>query len=447
LLTSPATTPHGGMGERSEDGDSELLDRHRPYLKYDSQEAYRAASAAMFTDNRSNVLTRADGSVIAREPSPIGRLHGLGPCRYLDGERPALGDCFRLAPRTLPDAGRMQDDRPYANRVYGRLVVDEGRTWLQYWIFYYYDQKQLRGFGSHEGDWELVQVAVGPGGQPELVTFAHHESAIGRRWDEVERFRSRAGEHPVVYVSPFSHASYFEPGLHFYRGGVDNPDGMGFAVLSRLEPLGDWAAWPGRWGSSKGVLARLTGGRLGGRSPASPACQSKRWASPAAFHRRARLRKGTQVFSRVVRIAGKATFPLEPGIAAHLEGRQLVVRYAIRNGELRRVRYLYLTAHSLDKRGKVLASRSIRIRSRGGTVRITLPHAPQCCIVRVSAFNIARQRSGVEGKLAVQADFKQGVLVPVERRDPRAMSGTEAPNEGNFRCDPDKTLGQDLVQS
>jgi hypothetical protein len=43
----------------------ELLERHKPFLKYDSQESYFADSAAEWTDNPGNQLARADGTVLA----------------------------------------------------------------------------------------------------------------------------------------------------------------------------------------------------------------------------------------------------------------------------------------------------------------------------------------------------------------------------------------------
>ena len=45
-----------------------LLERHKPRLVYDSHEAYFADSAATWTDSPTNVLRRADGTVLAKPP-------------------------------------------------------------------------------------------------------------------------------------------------------------------------------------------------------------------------------------------------------------------------------------------------------------------------------------------------------------------------------------------
>ena len=44
---------------------AELLKRHRPFLKYDSQESYFSDSAATWTDNPGNRLLARDGKVLA----------------------------------------------------------------------------------------------------------------------------------------------------------------------------------------------------------------------------------------------------------------------------------------------------------------------------------------------------------------------------------------------
>ena len=108
-----------------------------------------------------------------------------------DGERP-----------TLTPAG-----------IYGRLARQPGgRNWLQYWLWLYYNPKNLFGFGKHEGDSEMVQIGLGADRIPELVTYAQHNTGEARKWssrqplhrDEPDRLR------PVVYIAQGSHASYLQ---------------------------------------------------------------------------------------------------------------------------------------------------------------------------------------------------------------------------------------------
>ncbi len=268
------------------------LERHKPALVYDPQEAYRAMSAESIVDYPNNTLERKNGSVVARAGTGLS-LEMLTTYPFRDGDRlDEAGD-------PLPAARRFQADAAYRERVYGRVKEDGGRVWLQYWLWCYYNPKQLLGFGKHEGDWEVVQVGLGSDGAPEVVTFSQHEGAEARDWEAVKR----QGDHPVVYVAPLSHACYFEPGAHPYVLGVDNPDGRLPPVLPRVEAFGAWTGWKGRWGNSTGVA----GGQFGGRSPASPGRQGQKWDHPAAWHQRARAATPLRRARGVVRAAGKAT--------------------------------------------------------------------------------------------------------------------------------------------
>jgi hypothetical protein len=321
----------------------------------------------------------------------------------------------------------MQARKHYADRVYGRVVRDCGRVWLQYWLWYCYDQKQILGLGGHEGDWEMVQVGLDRTGSPEIVTCAHHETADARRWTHVERRRSATGEHPTIYVAPFSHASYFEPGTHFYLGGVDNPDGQGGGVLPRVEPFGDWANWPGTWGTSPGILARWARGRLGGRSPASPARQHRRWAHPDRWHRRASRRRWRQSVRKLLWNLGRASYPSPPTMSAGLAGDVLIVDYKLPRSLLRRVRYVYVTAHVDDGGPKVLAKKAVRVRGTSGIASLTLPYRPPTCRVCATAFNFARQRSECQETKVTQLVIPR-VIVYRRARSRQATAGAPGRN-------------------
>jgi hypothetical protein len=353
------------------------LERHRPALVYDPQETYRALSAASITDHRGNTLERRNGAVLARAGEDLS-LDLLSRYDVRGGDRlDEAGD-------PLSAARRFQADPAYADRAYARAVPDGDAVWLQYWLWSYYNPKHLLGFGRHEGDWELVQVRLGEDGEPEAATYSQHSHAEARDWEDVRR---HDGTHPIVYVAPLSHACYFRPGAHPYILGVDNPDGSQPPVLPRLEALGPWSAWDGRWGASVGVL----GGRLGGRSPASPARQGDKWGRPRAWHagakRRAPLREG----SRAVRLAGKLTYPKLLELSARREGEAIVVVFRLDPAPQRRATRLLVTLHRADRRPLVVASHAEPIDGVEGEVRV--PGVDGDVIVRGSAYNALRQRS------------------------------------------------------
>jgi hypothetical protein len=178
--------------------------------------------------------------------------------------------------------GRGHDRRPAA---YARSAPREGGgSWLQYWL-YYPAQDQDRGIvrtGRHEGDWELVQIGVDPGGRPRELVYAQHGGAERCAWPDAER---RAG-HPVVYVARGSHASYLRPGVRdrMWPDPNDEADGRGVVVRPRVVGVSSespaWMRFRGRWGDARArwwVPAEQD-------SPRGPAFQPDgRWSDPDAW--------------------------------------------------------------------------------------------------------------------------------------------------------------------
>jgi hypothetical protein len=356
------------------------LDKHRPALVYDPQEAYRAMSAASIMDWRNNVLKRGNGTVVSRAG------HGLG-LDLLTGYPVQDGDRLDEDGDPLPASRHFQADPAYHERVYGRVKEDGGRVWLQYWLWCYYNPKHLLGLGKHEGDWEMVQVGLGADGTPEAVTCSQHENGEARNWADV---RHHDADHPIIYVAPLSHAGYFEAGAHPYVLGVDNPDDSLPPTLPRVEPFGAWQTWTGRWGNSAGV----NGGQFGGRSPASPGRQGQKWDHPNAFHLRARAATPLRSGGRVVRQLGRATYPKLLEIDAAREDGRVRVEYKLDGAPQRKASRLLVTLHKPDDERQMLASSPERIHAREGVVEVPLPAGYEGdVVVRASAYNALRQRS------------------------------------------------------
>jgi hypothetical protein len=355
------------------------LEKHKPALVYDPQEAYRAMSAASITDHGDNALKRGNGSIVSRAGGGLS-LAMLSAYDVRDGDRlDAVGDNLRAS-------RRFQGDPAYCECVYARLKADGGRTWLQYWLWCYYNPKHLLGFGRHEGDWEVVQIGLGADDTPEVATYSQHAAGEARDWEDVRR----QGDHPIVYVAPLSHACYFEPGAHPYPVGVDTPDDSLPPILPRLEEFGTWATWNGRWGNSIGVR----GGRFGGRSPASPGCQGKKWDRPAQWHTTARATSPLRSASRAARQVGKATYPKLLGIDARREGDRVLVDYRLDRAPLRRASRLLVTLHRPGEEAELLASCPEKVSGTSGTVDVPVPPGVEGdVVVRASAYNALRQRS------------------------------------------------------
>src|SRR4051812_4654615 len=230
-----------------------LLERYKPRLVYDSQEAYFADSAATFTDSPTCTLRRANGAPIASPPKLS--LDYLGTTAYGDGQKVLGGDLIGDTTRNYErNAKAMHDKAPrYRDRVYGHARRDsQGRLWLQYWLFYYYNDFQLAGplvsGGKHEGDWELVQVRLDASEKPVQAVFSQHKTAQSRAWADVRKATNSPAT-PLVHVARGSHANYFVPGSHWTGVWFDQADGNGPQITPALEVLGDdqpaWVLWPG----------------------------------------------------------------------------------------------------------------------------------------------------------------------------------------------------------
>jgi len=241
-----------------------LLQRHIPVLRYDSQEPYFADAVSEWTDNPCNQLRRVDGTVIAAA-TPVGdqpllSLSFLDPAGYPNGE--AVADDDRIADTShdyVAQAHALHAQPQYANRVHGHWATgNDGRLWLAYWFFYFYNDYNLIGplikAGLHEGDWEMIQLRLGANGQePDLAVYAQHRHAEQRSWNQVKRI----GEQPVVYPARGSHASYFSSGVHWTGAWFDNADGqrpappLDLTIISDTAAADAWATWPGMWGGTQ----------------------------------------------------------------------------------------------------------------------------------------------------------------------------------------------------
>lgn len=261
-----------------------LLERHKPRLVYDSLEVYFADSAAIWTDSPANVLKRADGTVLAHPPQLSLAL--LGPHVYADGRRVLADDAIGETTRDYArHAAALHRDARYRDRVHGHARRDRGgRQWLQYWLFYYYNDFQLTGqllsSGKHEGDWEVVQIRLGPGEQPDKAVFSQHRGGESRPWSAVAKVPG-ASATPLVYVARGSHANYFAPGAHWTGLWFDHADGRGASIAPTLDVLGDskpaWVLWPGSWGDTKQDSSPLDAS-----SPRSPGRRAH-WLEPSAL--------------------------------------------------------------------------------------------------------------------------------------------------------------------
>jgi hypothetical protein len=320
---------------------ADLLKRHKPWLKYDSQESYFADSAAEWTDNKGNELRNAAGKVLATAGN------GLTPAflgvTYPGGAKATDKDLIADPAKDYREQARkLHANKRYANRMYGHAVVDDdGDLWLQYWFFYFYNDYNLIGnflkAGLHEGDWEMIQIRL-KGETPDLAIYAQHTEAESRAWSQVDIVPGT--QRPLVYVARGSHASYFEPGRHWTGHWFDYADGkrkspdLSLNVVVESDEDWRWIRWPGFWGDTK-----KGGSPLDSDSPRGPAAH-KQWDAPLLLVKKAAARPAAPPEER-------PRPPAAPFVRVEWAGETIRVNYTVQPGPDRRIpRGLAVTINS-----------------------------------------------------------------------------------------------------
>jgi hypothetical protein len=380
--------PRGYAGLIDTAFDRDLLELHKPVLRYDRQYDYRVSSVAGMVENAGNLLVSSGGELIASVGAdPVVTLELLGA--YPDERDIHELDSLCQAPNVQGDARRMEGDPRYDGVLYGRVIEGKGgRKWLQYWWWFYFNPKNLLGFGKHEGDWEMIQIELDEQGKPDVLTYAQHAHGEGRKANHVEWKERDGGLHPVVYVAPLSHASYFEAQTQPYPGGIDHPYGDGPEAWLPVEPFGAWNDWPGHWGSREHALL---GGRIG-NPPRGPAHQGGKWKNPATFQAKRFPWKFRRFAGRALRFLGTPFYPLEPKLDVRVDGKRCTVEYRLRQRPWRRSRHLLLTVHDGER---VVASRTVVCARRADKEVFRLLEEPSAPEVWGSTWNRVRQRSGL----------------------------------------------------
>ena len=150
----------------------------------------------------------------------------------------------------------------YANRVYGHARRDtQGRLWLQYWLFYYYNDFQLLGpllsGGKHEGDWELVQLRLNAAEQPEQVVYSQHTHSESKAWNDVKKAGNDAARLRRARLA----RELLRPRARTGRAcGGTTPTARARRSRPTLDVVEDatpWMLWPGRWGDTKATSSPL----------------------------------------------------------------------------------------------------------------------------------------------------------------------------------------------
>ena len=285
---APAQTPNA-------DAAQQLAERFAPIVMLKQQrddcdpdgEPYRPGPVDIVLDNPSVALRQVgnDDPVVKWAPS-ASDLFGLNQGFYIDFPGSALSPgCVYER-----DFSQYTGDQPAV--VYAHIVHDPNRRdrlFLQYWLYWYFNDWN----NKHESDWEGITlqfeaatIEEALAGEPLAVGYSQHEGGERAEWDDTKL--TREGDHPVVYSSARSHASYYGSAVYLGRGasegfGCDTTTGPSDRVVPEVVVLPDsvddpndrlaWLSFNGRWGERQG-------GPFNG--PTGPASKA-RWLDPAPW--------------------------------------------------------------------------------------------------------------------------------------------------------------------
>ena len=257
---------------QTENAEEELAAKYAPivYLKEQESdcdsdgEAFDPIAVELLFDPALGVTLRQnDGEMdpIVTDAPTAADLFGKGEDFYLDFP----GDPRKPGCTYEQDYQALRDEYPFV--AYAHIQREPGFSGLalQYYFFYYFNDWN----NTHEGDWEMIQLAFDADTAAEALTqdparvaYAQHASGELADWDD-DKLQKEDG-HPVVYVPAGSHPSHYESAVYFGLG----EDGAGFgcddatspsrrvALESRLLPdeVTDpsdpfaWLEYEGQWG-------------------------------------------------------------------------------------------------------------------------------------------------------------------------------------------------------
>lgn len=99
----------------------------------------------------------------------------------------------------------------YGKSIYGRVVKQSDKIYLQYYFFYLmndWNQNNYGVGGFHEGDWEGIVIELDNNQNPLRMGVSIHLTGETKSWSDV----NKKSDHPVVYIGDGGHPTYFNKG-------------------------------------------------------------------------------------------------------------------------------------------------------------------------------------------------------------------------------------------
>ena len=236
----------------------QLLKRYQPITVLDPQEQFAPTSVNGFVNDSVLEVQTAPGMWQLADANPSVSSLPLHPNQTCGDQ--GLSPCYRLNQAACSPADGTAGVACYSNAeqsgdapsvVYGRVAYTTPKTRvLQYWYFYYddfysydYPPDDLL-WQAHEGDWEVVSIALDRHTQqPLYAAYSQHCTGERRDWADVEK----VGTHPVDHIAIGSHANLFASGSHTVASQCIPPQALqilqGMGLPAPVDRSGDGARY------------------------------------------------------------------------------------------------------------------------------------------------------------------------------------------------------------
>lgn len=234
-------------------GDLDLAEEYAPIYYFEGDETCFPVDVSYLIDN-SYLYEFTDDELILIDDTPSVDELALYSTQayqdyYLDNQKGSVDD-----EGVIKDYHSKMNSLGYT--VYSNVFSEGGTTVIQYWMCYVFNLGELN---QHEGDWEMVQIALS-GGTPTEVMYSQHHSGQRATWDQVEK----SGNHIKIFVARGSHANY----LRAYSGKFGLASDFVGDNGKILEPKDyelellesqSWLLYAGRWGEFTSIESEVRG--------------------------------------------------------------------------------------------------------------------------------------------------------------------------------------------
>ena len=265
---------------QSSQSDQALASEFAPVLHFTSGEKFYPTSVGYIIGSSELMLRGNNGSASLVDPNPTPSDLGANPSPnlFLNNK---LGTLDAIA---SDYASKAASSGYYA---YVHVTNQVSGTVIQYWLFYAYNNGVLN---DHQGDIEVIEVFLGPSGNPQQLLLSQHLNGESTSWSDVEL---SGDTHPVVYVAQGSHANYFrsyqgkigiESDIVSNDGKTITPDQLTLVMLGEQKnhPADQsWLDFQGRWGYW-GTDSQVALGMAGPYGPVFNE-QGIRWSDPNSY--------------------------------------------------------------------------------------------------------------------------------------------------------------------